>query len=697
MKSKGQVTIFIILGLLVLISVGLIIFFRTIPEEGLPYEIKSAEELPDELQPVSLYVTSCLNRIGLEALLKIGNRGGYIFPENFGITSVTANPTAGGAVQFSTRSPLKIPFWFHLKSDNSCSGNCEFEILRPPLRDGDSRSVESQLSDYISNNIERCTGDFEIFNAQGMNIVKIDDIITETVVTENDVSVKLYYPLRISQNDVSRDVNEFVVNFDLNLKDIYELASLLTELEIQYKYLENDVLNLIAAFSNLDNDALPPRGELEFGYGRSESWTKSTVKNNIQGMMMSYIPMLKVTNTSNYELFADPTNPVREAMYNLHQTIPLNQSFSNLEVRFTYLDFWPIYFDLNCDGELCTAESASHNFLRLIGIQRYNFLYDVSFPVMIEIFDNAALNGQGYVFRYFLEGNIRDNRALKTDYVALRMLDMNPNSLLCRESSRNSGDVLITAKEGDSFVDGVEVSYSCGTESCAIGTITEGTLLAKFPICIGGVVALHKEGYIMTSQFLSTKLDEPENIEIQMTKLSTIDIEIQKKKVLLSGGSWVFDNTAHTLGSEEYGIVTISRVGDILEEGIVRTVDYYPGENVSVELAPGDYEIDVNIFTDEDVLFPSRRECEGGILGIGEECYTIDAVQINDTFPNGGSTIEATISQTDLEKNKMIVYAVSPSILDVPVSDRKIEMMEQLSLVGNYSEDNAADLRPRYT
>ena len=693
-KSKGQVTLYIIMGFVLLIALGLVFYLRTLPEE-IPAEIKRAEELPLQFLPVSDFVDACLARISTEALTKLGNRAGYIIPEQYGIEAITADPTSGSAVQFSPRSSMNVPYWYFLKSANGCRGRCEFAVQRPPLRAASitDNSIETQISNYVSQNIERCTGGFEQFKGQGVFVEKSGDISARTTVTENDISIVLRYPLKITQANAVGEVNEFSARMELNLKRIYELGSLLTELEAQYRYLENDVLNMIVLFSGIDDKKLPPMAETEFKFGSGESWTKSQVKGNIENMLMSYIPMLKVTGTANYEPFTAIGNELQEALYNVHSTVPLNETFSDLEVRMTYLDFWPIYFDLNCDGEHCTSESVSSNLLALIGIQRYNFVYDVSFPVMVEIYDRNALRGQGYYFRYFLEGNIRNNEVLKSDFVPLEMVNPNPSSLLCKESSRNSGQVVVTVKEGDKLLDDVEVMYSCAGETCSIGKTSRGALVAKFPICFGGIVTLNKDGYLARSEILSTELEKPGKIESAMVKLSTVNVKVEKKKMGYSDGKWGFNAASSPLEAEEYGMITFRRKGQILDDDLTQSAEFRFGENVSVQLAPGDYELEVRLFTDEDVVIPADERCEGELFF--KECFTIPKTSINETFPLGGGKINVTITAGDLNLS-MTVYALALGILDVPEALRKIEMLEQINKIDGYAAENSAMLQPRF-
>ena len=83
MNNKAQVSIFIILGSIMLIAAGLIFFTSTIETEDIAPEVLIAAQIvPVELDPLANFITECLDDTSTRGLKLIGEHGGYIDPDN---------------------------------------------------------------------------------------------------------------------------------------------------------------------------------------------------------------------------------------------------------------------------------------------------------------------------------------------------------------------------------------------------------------------------------------------------------------------------------------------------------------------------------------------------------------------------------------------------------------------------------------
>jgi len=697
-NKRGQVTIFVIIGVILLLAV---IIFVSIKEEEAKKEIApgikvSAEEIPTQFSPIKPFVDSCINKIGTEALIKIGEHGGYINPAEFNIQA-KEDPTAGNAVRFSSGSDLVIPYWFYLSSDNKCSGTCAFSYGRPPLyrSEDQAKSIEAQLDKYVDSNLNNCLNNFEAFKEQGFIIDSIGKIKTTTTVAENDVVFLVDYPIQIKQGEANAKISSFYVAVPLDLKKIYEIATLLTNLETEYKYLEKDTLDLITGFSSVDGDKLPPTSNSEFKFGSTRSWIKSSVREQLQDILASYMQLLQVYGSRNYEYRSFAGNELKESLYNEGMIVPGNDAFSDVDIFFNYLQWWPIYFDLNCDGENCVGESASSSFLSFMGIQRYNFFYDLSFPVLVNIYSPSSLKDRGYNFRFFLESNIRNNKALDYAFKPLESAVASERSMLCDMDKWNSGEITIEVKDSQgTLLDDVQIGYTCAGESCFIGTTSEGTLKTKFPICINGIVSYLKEDYLGYSGQFSTKLGVKNSLSAALDTFKYKKFEIKKKKIVKSAG-WTLIDSAVDLDANEQALLTLTRKGTVNEEEYQAIAElnegaYNPEE---LKLVPGEYAIDIQLILNEMTVIPEDERCEDTGWG-DEECYTIPQVDF-ENFPNGGLKLNYTFTAADLEKDTITFYAVSPDIAGIPESGRVIEDLEQMNKVEEYSNMYEEQLNPR--
>ena len=81
-SRKGQVTIFIIIGIVLLIiaGIGIYLFNSTGVANLTDTEFESTKTVDTNLRPIKMFVEKCMNDVGSKALKKIGRQGGYIQP-----------------------------------------------------------------------------------------------------------------------------------------------------------------------------------------------------------------------------------------------------------------------------------------------------------------------------------------------------------------------------------------------------------------------------------------------------------------------------------------------------------------------------------------------------------------------------------------------------------------------------------------
>lgn len=709
-RKKGQITLFIIIGLVILILVGIAIWYYTmVGEEAVIPDIARVAQVPADVQPIESYIESCLIEKAIEALEKLGDRGGYIEPEKHGL-SVGTEPTESELVNFAPGSDLNVPYWFYLKSNNKCTGRCEFQIVPENelylYRKSGEVSIEGQLDEYINEHLATCLADFQVFRDQGFVIDPMGEIKTTTKIGIQNIEFYVNYPLAIERN--GRVVIEhYYVVIPLNLRKIYEQAVIITNLEGEYKFLERNVLNLIEGFTGIDENLLPPTSDSTFRFGRIVTWRKSEVKQRVQEMLSTYIQMLQVYGSLNYEPY-DVSDELSNTIYNAGMVIPSNVSYQGLAVYFSYLDFWdPIYFDINCNGELCQPESVTNPFLTFMGVQRYDFVYDVSFPVMVEIHDPSALNNRGYTFRFFLEGNIRNNAPLVPAFNPIIAPDASSGSMLCDIDKRNSGNISIKVFDGDSGapLDGVQLMYSCTQETCYIGETKDGTYNGKFPVCLGGILGYIKEDYLGKSRILTTALDVGDSVEdVSLFELKDKPFVLMKKKVVKTSNGWQYQNDALPLEDNEEAMVVLTRKGEVEDEEFSTMSDFIGNQTEgTIRIAPGVYDINIQLMTRGELVIPERTETictmELPIVGcVDEETITFPEIRFNQSkYPSGGLQGEYEFTKEDLAKDKIVFYAVNPDITGVPESNRVIDDLEEMNKVEEYSEAHKSSLRPRFT
>ncbi len=695
-NKRAQISLFILIGIVVVIGVAVFIYINSEAnkKEIAPGVKVAVEKLPTEFQPVATYVESCIKGVGTNALRRIGETGGFVDVAN----PNPLDPTESSSVELLQGSGLNVAYWYHLKDSNECS-TCMFAFDMPNLYKAQGEpSVESELGEYVDRNLNECLNDFVVFSEQGTNIVPLGGIKTDVSVIDDYVIFIVDYPIQLKREELEETATKFYAAVPSKLKKMYELANYITGLQAANNFLEKDILNLIVGFSGVNEDKLPPMADSRFGFGNIVRWRKSKVKEDIVSMLTSYIPLLQVYGTRTYEEI-DVGNDLGNALYNEGMIIPSDGSFGDLEVRFDYLG-WNPYFNLNCRGEMCEPESTSFAILQIFGIQNYNFVYDLSFPVLVSIYDPDAFTERGQLFQFMLEGNIRSNEPLNTSTVIIKAIDVE-ESMFCDIEKMNSGTIKINVKSPYNVpLDNVQVVYNCAGQSCFIGETSRGVLEDKFPICLGGIVSLSKEDYLGQYQYLDTEVGKSSSIDVVLEPLRERKFIIKKKmiekKKIGMVWQWVPTLREEELGENEEAIISLKRKSSVNDEEYVTTSMIEGQQEGDINLYSGEYDIDISVISRDLLVIPEREESAGFLFW--SEDYTIPRVEFNEDNPfiSGGLKLTHRFTTDDLYNDVIVFYAVGIDLKGVNEGDRVIEDLEQINMIEEYSQSYVNALKPRF-
>ncbi|MFC1774695.1 hypothetical protein ACFLZN_00075 [Nanoarchaeota archaeon] len=713
MNKKGAITIWIIIGMIFLFIVVLSVSFYYISQKppGPGDEKIPSPGIAAELQPIQDHIAACAAIVGEDAVRAIGDGGGYINPS---VKTNPMQPTEGDGVQFAPESNLKIPYWFHLASENDCEGNCIFETKRPELRRTPGAvSVEGQLDEYLEENIPDCINFKEL--EEDYIVTPEGKLQVETIVTRGEVVFKIKYPLVVKKGTVEDRVDKFIARLDVDLMSIFNLAVDVTNHEAEFRFLEQYTRNLIDGFADLDSDAIPPVSGFVVDIGPGVFWIKRDVEQRLQEILHAYIPLLQVYGANNYKFIEAPKfqrDPeLYEVLMNRGALIPIEDIPRNLNVKLIFLDWWKPYLDLNCRGQICKGESATSTMGFLFGMQKYNFAYDVSYPVMLEITDPTAFKGRGYSFKFFLEANMRNNQPMWSDFTPLTQLAIPVGSMLCDADKRNSGNISVKIINGKTkrLVDKAYLTFHCGDESCSFNAIYNGSAIINMPLCMGGIVGAEANGFHPTFIPYSTFLDEPGNITMEIEPWRFIDFDIKFAPVRKGGSSWSLDQ--HNLlvqeGDEET-LIQFERIGNEWEEPFITFVtikgDVFSTaeqHNKDIPLIPGKYKIMLTSmkYADPPIIIPEKNmEINTGPFSSGENVQ-IPGMEFNEStpLPMMGVEFEFDVKKEDLDTNdKLEIIGIKIALDQVPESDRDIEDVELIGKLDDYYLAYKNVLAPRW-
>ncbi len=511
MNKKGQITVVIIIGILMLLLVGSFLFIssKITRQKVLKEAAPAVSTVPDEFVPIKAFVENCMRVSAEKGLLLLGQQGGYIDPGAVAAFDSADHTENDGLLL----DPLRVPYWWYNKEANA-GNKIAYTSLRPPLRKEGEKgafaglSIESQLAAAVDRQLPSCTKGFLAFKAQGF-IVKEKQSKTKITVTPAGVVVTTEYPLTIEKGEESASPTTFSVQIPVKLQKLYDVASLITQTEQDFTFLENHALDLLSVYGAVDTKKLPPMTATTFELAPTASWTTTDVKQKITGLLTSYTPLLRFLGSSNFVRAELPAttelSPLHQKIYD-NMIIPLAGA-EDLEVSFSYWA-WEPYLDVNSKDDVIQSQDIlvtppeGFPIPFVFGMQRYSTAYDLSWPVLITLRDPDAFNGQGYDFVFALEANIRNNRPAKPEQVLPPAVSAFSTSMVCDKNKRDAGPLLLNVIDAATKkpLEKVQIGFSVpNQDTCILGTTdNEGAFKDNFPAVYGGVLNLVKQDYLIS-------------------------------------------------------------------------------------------------------------------------------------------------------------------------------------------------------
>ncbi|MBC8444009.1 hypothetical protein H8D83_00330, partial [Candidatus Woesearchaeota archaeon] len=229
MDKKAQVTLFIVVGLIILALVGTFMYIR---EQAVIGEVGEVDisEVPMELRPVHNFINDIVYETAVEGLEIMGLQGGWISIDDAELSGETfiIHPDATSS-EVLTFNKMKIPYWYFMSSPNNRLSNYEFSRKGRPLiksftdnpadRAEDDKSMEAQLDRYIEANLkDRLNLGLASLKSMGYNVQGEGDISATTLIGEEDISVSVNYLVVVESGDGKGELDRFFVRIPLNIK-----------------------------------------------------------------------------------------------------------------------------------------------------------------------------------------------------------------------------------------------------------------------------------------------------------------------------------------------------------------------------------------------------------------------------------------------------------------------------------------------
>jgi hypothetical protein len=552
MNRKGQTAIFIIVAIVILSLVSIFIFRDKMPSgaEG-------------EFSQVYEQYSSCIEGEARAAISLAGSQGGRIEAGEF-------KPGSDYA-PFSTHLNFLgtfVPYWFYV------SGNGLIKENVPKKSE-----MEGEIAKFIEQGISEC--DFDALYLQGFD-VDFGTPKAEVKIYNSRIDIDVNARILASKDGASSNKESHSVSFDSNYGAMYQEAYDIYKLERESVFLEmyaEDVLRLYAPVDGVDLSCSP------------KIWKTQEVKEELLDALEANIGSIKMSGDY-YSINKDKEYFVVDKEV-------------NYPVSFQYSKRWPTRIEIyGASDELMVANPIGNQpGLGVMGFcySPYHFVYDISFPVMVQLYED------GEIFQFPIVVVIDKNVPIKANLTVL--FEEQDVSDPC---SFNTKDIIVNTWSffgGDMDLIDARVSYSCFDKTCELGESVDGILNAKVPACYQGQLTARAEGFEDANQIFSSNSQNLADIVLE--KNYDVKIEVE------AGGK--------LMGPSDRAVVTFD--GPIVRSIVLPEQD-------KVKLIPGEYNISVYVYGDSSITIPSstKEQCvevsQKGLIGMfggtKEQCFDID-------------------------------------------------------------------------
>jgi hypothetical protein len=263
MQKRGQVTIFITLGVLIVIIFGMFFFLKSgTTTEELKTEIETVETAS-----IKMFVEDCLEKTAREGTLLLGRQGGYYEAKNIFHESPTYSAPEivtlsekyndnliqtnnlqdvneeiielegpnleldyyGFKNLFRSVSTYSIPYYFNLGNDTS----------------PDIETLELELGKYVEENIDDCLN-FELIKGKEINAGELN---VKTKINPETITIKAIYPIEIKEDTSQKMIESFNLDVPSYLGKAYN-----TTKEIMVTQQENNNSIPLSFITDLSED-----------------------------------------------------------------------------------------------------------------------------------------------------------------------------------------------------------------------------------------------------------------------------------------------------------------------------------------------------------------------------------------------------------------------------------------------------------
>lgn len=348
--KRGQVTLFIIIGVIILgIVAGYFLLRGSI----------SSKTIPADIQPAYNSFLACLQQDTQTGIGILESRGGYI--------DLPAFEQGSTYMPFSSQlnfAGTQIPYWYYISGNN---------IQKEQVPS--TSEMEQALGNFVDQRIQGCN--LQDYYDQGF-VFTMGSPKASVNIKDASVNVDLNMPLTIQKGNNTAVINTHTISQVSPFGKLYSSAKTVYDEEQNNMFLENYTLDELRLYAPVDG--------VEITCGPL-IWDANTVFDNLQGAIVANTLALR--------------SPGNGADY-FSVKLPVTE-----QVRFLTSKDWPNSFEVTpTEGEIMTATPVGNQpGLGALGFcyVPYHFVYNVKYPVLVQLYDGSDIFQ--FPFAVVIEGN----------------------------------------------------------------------------------------------------------------------------------------------------------------------------------------------------------------------------------------------------------------------------------------------------
>ena len=223
LQKKGQLTIFIVIGLIMLAATALLFYFNSVSRDISNEDIATAGELSLDPQEIKSYVESCIEEIAVPILYQVAEQGGRFEVEE------------GDSISYD-----RSRYTYACKFGADPARRCVNLLLSRAF-------MESEITNAMegaSGPLRTCI-DLRIYREQGYTVPDPLDFEVNTTIDVASVRVQLFYPLEFTKTSAQGDdsvieIEDFSRQIQLPLGKLHDLRTKILNAEIKENHFEVD-------------------------------------------------------------------------------------------------------------------------------------------------------------------------------------------------------------------------------------------------------------------------------------------------------------------------------------------------------------------------------------------------------------------------------------------------------------------------